>query len=157
MGRKLMFAVLGLFAGVVVAAVLSTDSSPITQHVGYQTVVTIQVERGPERLAKLLYDPPAWLGDALYGIGLLIAGLTVWGYRRLPEGERPAIVREMGWNVSVITSVGIVAKLLAVAGVPWLAVVVGGTAGGYAAGWAAWNTFVRALIDDALKAQGAEV
>lgn len=78
---------------------------------GLGRTAPVCVERGPEWLAQLAYDPPAWLLTAVGGVVIVTIALAALGYHR--HGIDEAVVREMADNVLIaicVLGVGVVAS-----------------------------------------------
>jgi hypothetical protein len=78
---------------------------------GLGRTAPVCVERGPEWLAQLAYDPPAWLSTVIAGVVILTISLAALGYHR--HGIDEAVLREMADNVLIaicVLCVGVVAS-----------------------------------------------
>lgn len=88
-------------------------SGEVAARVGVERVPVV-VEQGPVWLARLAYDPPAWLDTALTLVVVATIGLAALGYYR--RGIDEAVLREMGTAaLTVVCVLGVAAVVRGVA------------------------------------------
>jgi hypothetical protein len=92
LGWGLAFGLAVLVVALLVDAVATAPGTTVRTAVGEATV-----EHGSAALARLAYNPPAWLGTALKIGAVAIVGLAALGYRRA-GGLDEDVILEMGEN-----------------------------------------------------------
>ena len=109
---------------------------------GLGRTAPVCVERGPEWLAQLAYDPPAWMSAAVAAVVILTIALAALGYHR--HGIDEEVLREMADNVLIAICVLTVGVMSSFPELPYWALVAITAGGGIglakAIQWAVYST-----------------